>query len=300
MRVKTSYANGPEFSTSAAEWREKPLAQARLLDADCYVSIRAAAARLNFSDMKVPDIHALNQLLQNSPQPIVNANGHAISFAAQNMDPGAYGYEAQIFSTGAVPTRPDNIHDLFNALAWVSFPLSKAAINRRHIAVRENLADGKNRNPVQDALTLFDESGVIVVSDRPDLLECIERFEWKKLFWRQREQVAQHMRFFLFGHGLMEQILNPYVGLTGKSLLINVESAWLSSSIDGVASDHALLQHIDARSRMLIDSPTCFARGRELLPLPLLGIPGWSTDNERESYYDNVHYFRSGRRKEDD
>ncbi len=289
MLAKTSHANGPEASNSLAEWLEKPF----LRDADYYAGIRAAAVRLNFSDGKVPDTRALNQLLQNGPQTIVNANGHTISFTAQNMGPSAYGYEAQIFSTGAVPTRPDNIHDLFNALVWVSFPLSKAAINRRHIAARENQAVGKNRGPVQDALTLFDESGVIVVSDRPDLLGCIERFEWKDLFWRQRESVARHMRFFLFGHGLMEQMLKPYVGLTGKSLLMTVEATWLSCSIDG------LLQHVDARSRTLLDSPTCFARGRDLLPLPLLGIPGWSTDNVRESYYDNVQYFRSGRRKED-
>ncbi len=290
MLAKTSRVHGPEDSDSAAEWLEKSLP----LDGDCYASIRTAAAQMNFSDGKVPDIRALNQLLKNCPQAIVNANGDAISFAEQNMDPSAYGYEAQIFSTGAVPTRPDTIHDLFNALVWVSFPLSKAAINARHIAAREKHSAGKNRGPVQDALTLFDESGVIVVSDRADLLECIERFEWKELFWRQRERVARHMRFFLFGHGLMEQMLKPYVGVTGKSLLISVEAAWLETNTD------ALLQHIDARSRALIASPACFVRGRDLLPLPLLGIPGWSSDNERESYYDNVQYFRPGRRTEGD
>ena len=268
------------------------------LDASCYDSIRAAATRLNFSGTRVPDIDALNQLLKICPQPIATVNGHRLSFTAQNIDPSAYGYEAQIFSTGAVPTRPDNIHDLFNALVWASFPLSKAAINARHIAMRQYQPNGKNRGPVQDALTLFDESGVIVVSDRPDLLALINSFAWKELFWHQRESVARHMRFFLFGHGLMEQMLTPYIGMTGKALLIDVESAWLEDNINRVASGHALLQHIDARSRALIASPACFVRGRELLPLPLLGIPGWSTENERESFYDNVNYFRPGRRKE--
>ncbi len=268
------------------------MALADPVNAYCYDSIRAAATQLNFSQAKLPDIQALNDLVRSQTPPVSNANGHRISFTAQNLDPSAYGYEAQIFSTGAVPTRPDNVHDLFNALVWMSFPLSKAAINARHIAARQNHADGNNRGPVQDALTLFDESGVIVVSDRLELLEHIQQFEWKELFWQQREVVPQHMRVFLFGHGLMEQMLTPYIGLTGKALLMNVESAWLRGNV------HALLQHIDARSRTQIASPACFVRGRDLLPLPLLGIPGWWPENEYEHFYDNVKYFRPGRRKE--
>jgi hypothetical protein len=35
-------------------------------------------------------------------------------------------------ASGEVATRPDNRHDLFNALIWLAFPRSKAAMNRRH------------------------------------------------------------------------------------------------------------------------------------------------------------------------
>jgi hypothetical protein len=31
--------------------------------------------------------------------------------------------------------------------------------------------------------------------------------------------------------------------------------------------------------------------------VPLLGVPGWSADNESESYYDNTAYFRPGRQR---
>jgi Protein of unknown function (DUF3025) len=287
MLVKTSDADPPLVSQPEGEWLK------RRINACCYDSVRSAARRLNFSADLLPDVSALGKLLTNESRPILNASGQAISFADQDMDPSAHGYEAQIFSTGAVPTRPNNVHDLFNALVWASFPRSKAALNARHIAARQQHRAGNNRGPVQDALTLFDECGVIVLSDRPELLACIERFEWKELFWRQREAVKHHMKFLLFGHGLMEQMLQPFIGLTGKALLMNVESTWLQASID------ELLQHIDAKSSALIASPACFVRGRDLLPLPLLGIPDWSTDNERESYYDNADYFRPGRRKED-
>lgn len=292
MFAKTSHNNSIDESDLAGKYPEIAPNLGQALGASHYDSIRAAVRQLNFSQAKLPDTQALNELAQSQSIPILNVAGNAISFTAQNLEPSAHGYEAQIFSSGAVPTRPDSIHDLFNALVWISFPLSKAAINARHIASRHNRAQSNNRGPSQDALTLFDESGVIVVSDRPDFLKLIEHFKWKELFWRQRELVTRHMRFFLFGHGLMEQMLTPYIGLTGKALLLNVESAWLRGNI------HRLLQHIDARSRTQIASPACFVRGRDLLPLPLLGIPGWSQENERESFYDNVNYFRHGRRVE--
>ena len=39
-------------------------------------------------------------------------------------------YEVRIFETGEVQTRPDNWHDLFNALVWLAFPRTKAVLNR--------------------------------------------------------------------------------------------------------------------------------------------------------------------------
>jgi hypothetical protein len=33
--------------------------------------------------------------------------------------------------------------------------------------------------------------------------------------------------------------------------------------------------------------------------LPILGVPGWCADNEREAFYDNADYFRPGRRSPD-
>ena len=47
-------------------------------------------------------------------------------------------YEERIFRFGAVATRENNAHDLFNALMWLTFPQTKALLNRRHVlALRE-------------------------------------------------------------------------------------------------------------------------------------------------------------------
>ncbi len=263
---------------------------AKRLGARCYDSIGEAAQSLDFSGGEAPGIDALNDLMRRRAKPIVTAGGHSVRFSEQNMDPSALGYESQIFETGSVPTRPNSMHDLFNALVWLTFPLTKAAINHRHIAARASPTPGGNRGAAQDLLTLFDECGVLVVSDRPELLDLIAAFQWKELFWTRRDETTRHMKFFVFGHGLMEQLLTPYIGLTGKALMLNIETAWLQASTD------ALLQHIDALSRTLIASPAGLSKGRDLAPFPVLGIPGWAAENNRESYYGNARYFRPGRR----
>jgi hypothetical protein len=81
-------------------------------------------------------------------------------------------YELHIAQTGEVETRPENWHDLFNALAWIAYPRAKAAINAQHAAIFEERgeAEAKRRSPERDALTLFDEGGVAVVSDDPGAL----------------------------------------------------------------------------------------------------------------------------------
>lgn len=272
------------------------------LGACCFDSVRAALDKLDFSSGTIPGIDALNHRVKESREPVVTVRGNAIRFCAQGAAAAAIAYEREIFSRGIVPTRPGNVHDFFNALVWLSFPRTKAAINARHVALAA--ADGLdgNRSPARDALTLFDECGVIVLSDQPDLLAHVKEFRWKELFWNRRDAVRQHMRFMVFGHGLMEQLLCPYVGLIGKALLIPVNETWLGGSGPRPPSIGALLQHIDAASSDLVAEPAprglgpFLSRGRDLAPLPMLGIPDWAAENNTESYYDNRDYFRPGRR----
>ena len=77
-------------------------------------------------------------------------------------------YEQHIADTGEVETR-ENWHDLFNALAWITYPKSKARINAQHAAILEEggEAEARKRSPERDALTLFDEGGVIVACSTP-------------------------------------------------------------------------------------------------------------------------------------
>ena len=73
----------------------------------------------------------LNALAHSS---VVSGGGAPIRFVPPASAPGARRpqYEVRIFETGEVQTRPDNWHDLFNALVWLAFPKTKAVLNRHH------------------------------------------------------------------------------------------------------------------------------------------------------------------------
>lgn len=200
-------------------------------------------------------------------------------------------YEARIFRKGELVVRPKNWHDLFNVLVWLAFPRAKAAINHRHFhaLTAQQQRGGANRGPAQDALTLFDEGGVIVASSAPGLLRHLRMFEWKQLFWHERERVMTHMHWLLFGHAIYEKALTPFVGITGRAVLFEVP-----------ASLHALplaqqMAELDARLAALIADHHAFNATRELAPVPILGVPGWWPANSAQAFYDNTDYFRPGR-----
>jgi hypothetical protein len=147
------------------------------------------------------------------------ATGHPLRLVDQGPKPQDWEgrYEARIYLRGELQVRRRDWHDLFNVLVWAAFPLAKAALNARHYRalLGQRAAGARNRGPEQDALTLFDEGGVIVVSSDRELLLLLKNFAWKDLFWRNRDRVQAHMHFVLFGHALYQKMLDPYAGITG-------------------------------------------------------------------------------------
>ena len=114
-------------------------------------------------------------------------------------------YEVKVYRSGEVETRPDNVHDFFNALAWLAFPQAKARLNALHAA--EIPREGGRRGRLRDLLTIFDEGGAIVQCDQPDLLALLHAMQWKDLFWHQRARLQREMRILVFGHAVLEQAL---------------------------------------------------------------------------------------------
>ncbi|MCM8596562.1 DUF3025 domain-containing protein [Accumulibacter sp.] len=231
-----------------------------------------------------PDELILNAL--SSARGIGTGSGQPVRFRPPRPD--GLEYEQRIWLHGEVATRPGNPHDLFNALVWLTFPLTKAALNARHVRAvpGRNAARGRER----DAMTHFDECGVIVVSAERGLLELMRSFQWKSLFWERRDDLRRQLRCFVVGHALYEQLQRPFRGLTGKAILYGEEEAWL---------ERPLAAQVAAVDRRLADQLAAGAHGdpRHFQPLPLLGLPGVTPESESPAYYDDPWQFRAGRRQ---
>ena len=252
-----------------------------------------------FDETNLPTMQNCNVLLELIQPPIKVQSGALLRFVSQEGGklPFERQYEPRCYLSGEVPTRASNWHDLLNALVWLTFPKSKSALNARHYhaltkeGTTNKVAAGSERGAIRDVNTLLDESGVIVVYTDEVLADLLRNFQWKELFWQQRERTMAGMDFYIFGHGLYEKALQPYIGMTGQGLLLEVEPEFFSWPLA------KRLKHIDSLQADCLAVPEHYRNTRDLSPVPLLGMPGWAIENEHTSYYDNTSYFRSGRRE---
>ena len=202
------------------------------------------------------------------------ASGKPLRFVAPGGD--GRGYEVRIFESGCVPTRPGNPHDLFNALAWLAFPRTKAQLNALHAAAIPR--EQGRRGRLRDLLTLFDEGGAVVACDDADLVDMVRGFRWKELFWTNRAHVLEAMRVHVLGHATLEHALQPWPGITCKVIFVpgrETPDASAAAWLEGLSRD---------------------ATPELLAALPIFGYPGWFPGNEREAFYDDTRYFRPFRR----
>lgn len=181
-------------------------------------------------------------------------------------------YEIHLFESGQVHTRPENRHDLFNALCWLAFPRTKARINAMHAA--EIPREGGKRGRLRDLLTLFDEGGALVACTDEALNALVRECRWKELFWQQRSRVRAAMRFVVLGHAVLEQALEPWPGITCKVLFVDPGA------------------DLDAQAAAWLAQLPADASPRLLAPLPVFGFPGWLSDGERAEFYEDQRYFR--------
>ncbi len=229
---------------------------------------------------RMPDFALLNTLA--TARGLVNARNLPLHFAAPERHLPARDYERHILLTGCIPTRTETWHDVMNALVWLRFPQFKAALNAAH-GEAITTETGTQRGRRRDALTALDESGVWVIADDASLTTLLAQRQWRALFWEQRALVRSHMQFVVVGHALLEKMLRPYPALTGKCLLLGSPAPTLNLWP---------LNQIQTQARLALDrlnTPDL------LVPLPLMGIPGWDELNAHPAYYDNASIFRHPR-----
>jgi hypothetical protein len=231
----------------------------------------------------LPDVSALNR--RAAAAALTCGSGKELSFVV----PGGCGlpYEERIYWLGEVETRPSNWHDFLNALVWLTFPRTKSVLNARHHAARAALqaAGRSERGPLRDALTQFDECGAVLVSNDLSMWEDIRQHRWKELFWRRRQEAIERLRLFVFGHASYDTLRMPHIGVCAKAVFVHVDSDWVGQPVATQIAD------VDARLAQRF-SGYLYARPRDFAPLPLLGVPGATPDNEFPAYYDDTRQFR--------
>ena len=204
-------------------------------------------------------------------------SGRPLRFVAPSGESTGYGeYELRIFRSGLVQTRPGNLHDLFNALAWLSFPETKAELNALH--VREIPTEAGRRGRFRDFLTLLDEGGAIVSFADPELVEMMRAHHWKELFWTNRARALSGMRVDVLGHAVLEQSLRPWPGITCKVIVL--PTGWNDRT------------EADARASAWLRAAPASATPRSLPSLPVFGYPGWWPDGDTAAFYDDARFFR--------
>lgn len=195
------------------------------------------------------------------------------------LEPSGLSYEGFIAQYRQIPTR-SNWHDFFNAIIWSLFPATKREFNRLHQQDIEYHGVGRTKR--RDALTLFDECGVILVCSGSDWQELIKRHQWTELFWQQRTEWGKSIQPFVIGHALYEQAFNAHEGWCGKALVLEVSSHFFGLSL------HQQYTELD---RILACKLKSLSHPKQLYPLPILGVPGWQPYEVDASYFANPRYF---------
>jgi hypothetical protein len=253
-----------------------------------YDAVRAAAGRV------VPGLQpgasvagALNAHLGE----LSNQRGQALRFVAQAALPAGTAYEAFIDATGCVPTR-DNLHDFFNGLVWLSFPLIKRQLNALQAAQIAQAGVGKARGAARDGATIFDENAaLLVLREGPAghaLQAALRRHDWRDAFRVRRASFGEDAELWLFGHALMEKLVTPYKAITAHTRVLFAEDQFFTLQ-------HAARQAwIDQRvAGDLAANGICTS---DFTPLPVLGVPHWWPGQDDDFYADGA-VFRPPRKQ---
>lgn len=233
-------------------------------------------------------------------KPTVNNQAHPLIFVAQEALPEGIGYEQFIATTGNIPTR-NNLHDLFNGSIWLTFAKTKALLNYYHMLEIAKQDSSESRGRVRDTITVFDENGAVFVTSDPSLGKALIDFDWQASLVTpcahfdnpyQLKQDAQ-AAVYIFGHALLEQLIQPRKALCAHSVVINVESSFFDLTLPRRMEflDKELAEYMDKLLSQVDITP------RQLAPLPILGIPHFWPENVNPSFYEDAYVFRNGRRK---
>ena len=213
-----------------------------------------------------------------------NHLGLPVCFIPQADLPEGSGYEAHISTTGQVPTR-DNLHDFFNALAWLHFPRTKQALNALHARAFDEPVRAGTRGRQRDAATLFDENAALFISSSEQRLHALREHRWQQVLCREKREFDTDCAVMLFGHALLEKLVTPYKSLTAHVWTVLVEPEWW---------DKDEIERRNDIDRRVSESISRGFTSADFCHLPVLGVPGWWPGQDA-AFYEDATVFRPRR-----
>jgi Protein of unknown function (DUF3025) len=209
---------------------------------------------------------------------LLNQLGHApVRFVPQAVLSANETYERYICNSKQCPTR-NGLHDFFNGLSWIQFPLTKTRLNHLQAQQIELLGSVTSRGPVRDALTVFDENAAFLFAPQ-QLWQALIAKDWHQLFVTFRPMWAE-AQLVLFGHALLEKLVTPRKAITAH--------VYVCYKPDG--SKNMSLSDIDAFiANDLSAEKLAF---KPFAPIPVLGVPTWWTANKDPFFYADTQVFR--------
>jgi hypothetical protein len=265
--------------------------QPELLSSPAFFPIQVLLADFKLTHQNTwPDLRAYNQLAAKQTHKITLASGKTLLAVPQQQKSKIFeeGYEPRVYLHGELQTREQCWHDFFNWLVWLTFPKTKAIVNKwQYHSLKNRLATHQpQRTHLENLLTQFDEGGMIVVSSNKSLIDFLKNHQWQDLFWHSREKLKNEMQFYLFGHALYEKLLQPYVGITGNALIFEVTPEFMQDT------PQQQLKLLDTLCATYIDNDRWCVGMKTLYHVPVLGIPDWYAENSSANFYENKNYFR--------
>ncbi|WP_080745847.1 DUF3025 domain-containing protein [Comamonas thiooxydans] len=203
-------------------------------------------------------------------------------FVDQLQLPAGQAYEAFIYRERSIPTR-DNLHDFFNGLIWLHWPLLKQRLNALQAAEIERQGVGAQRGRLRDSITVLDENGGLLLAPQA-LCDALRDKRWQELFVTRRVLWTQ-ARFLPIGHALLEKLVQPRKAITAHVICVPLGQA---PRLASPAEADGWLDH-------QLRTQSCNLASKPYLPIPILGIPDWCLQNQNFSFYDDSLVFRAPR-----
>lgn len=181
-------------------------------------------------------------------------------------------YDGSIALRREIPCLVASYHDWFNALVWMAFPRTKRALHARQFrALKESVSDGmatlpNRRSREQDALTIFDEGGCVVVR-AAEAADCVVRAKGGRdgappgERWVGSRDAGESLgeradtRLVIFGHALMEHVSLSSAPVHAVAMLIEHPGAVLPAGL-------ALFEFLDQALAARVTDPQEFAAPR--------------------------------------